>query len=76
MSNNDHWLASTILATFTATVCSYAKRMIDVMNRCYADEYGLRYTSIIPTNIYGPHDNFNIEVWAQNVKQASMLWRL
>ncbi len=37
---------------------AYAKRMIDVMNRCYAEEYGCNYTSIIPTNIFGPHDNF------------------
>mmetsp|Transcript_106515 Transcript_106515/g.308742 ORF Transcript_106515/g.308742 Transcript_106515/m.308742 type:complete len:253 (-) Transcript_106515:107-865(-) len=40
---------------------AYAKRMIDVLNRCYSDEYGCNMTSIIPTNIYGPHDNFNIE---------------
>lgn len=40
---------------------AYAKRMIDVLNRCYADEYGCNMTSIIPTNIYGPHDNFSIE---------------
>jgi len=40
---------------------AYAKRMIDVMNRCYADEYGCKFTSIIPTNVYGPHDNFNIQ---------------
>jgi GDP-L-fucose synthase len=37
---------------------AYAKRMIDVLNRCYNDEYGCNYTSIIPTNIYGPHDNY------------------
>jgi len=40
---------------------AYAKRMIDVMNRCYKDEYGLNFTSVIPTNIYGKHDNFNIQ---------------
>lgn len=40
---------------------AYAKRMIDVLNRAYAEEYGLRYTSVIPTNVYGPHDNFSIE---------------
>ena len=37
---------------------AYAKRMIDVMNVCYNEEYGCNFTSIIPTNIYGPHDNF------------------
>lgn len=40
---------------------AYAKRMIDVMNKCYNEEYGCNFTSIIPTNIYGPHDNFSIE---------------
>lgn len=39
---------------------AYAKRMIDVLNRCYYEEYGLKYTSIVPTNVYGPHDNYNI----------------
>ena len=40
---------------------AYAKRMIDILNRSYSKEYGCSFTSIIPTNIYGPHDNFNIE---------------
>jgi len=40
---------------------AYAKRMIDVMNRCYKDEYGCNFTSVIPTNIYGPHDNYSIQ---------------
>ena len=40
---------------------AYAKRMIDVLNRCYNEEYGCQFTSVIPTNIYGPHDNFNLE---------------
>jgi len=39
---------------------AYAKRMIDVMNHCYNDEYGCNFTSIIPTNIYGPHDNYDV----------------
>jgi len=40
---------------------AYAKRMIDILNRAYAEEYGCNFTSIIPTNIYGPHDNFSIQ---------------
>lgn len=40
---------------------AYAKRLIDTMNRAYAEEYNCNFTSIIPTNIYGPHDNFSIE---------------
>uniref|UniRef100_A0A672RB94 GDP-L-fucose synthase n=1 Tax=Sinocyclocheilus grahami TaxID=75366 RepID=A0A672RB94_SINGR len=40
---------------------AFAKRMIDVQNRAYFQQYGLRYTAVIPTNVFGPHDNFNIE---------------
>jgi len=38
-----------------------AKRLIDTMNRAYAEEYGCNFTSIIPTNIFGPSDNFSIQ---------------
>merc|ERR1719321_1962779 len=41
---------------------SIAKRMVDSMNHCYHEQYGVQFTSIIPTNIYGPHDNFNIQM--------------
>ncbi|XP_067086418.1 GDP-L-fucose synthase-like isoform X3 [Osmerus mordax] len=40
---------------------SYAKRMIDVHNCAHAEKYGSRYTAVIPTNVFGPHDNFSIE---------------
>jgi len=40
---------------------AYAKRLIDTMNRAYAEEYNCNFTSIIPTNIFGPHDNFSIQ---------------
>uniref|UniRef100_A0AAR2LW18 GDP-L-fucose synthase n=1 Tax=Pygocentrus nattereri TaxID=42514 RepID=A0AAR2LW18_PYGNA len=40
---------------------AYAKRMVDVHNRACWTQYGRRYTAVIPTNIFGPHDNFNIE---------------
>lgn len=39
----------------------YAKRMAEVQIRAYREQYGLNYTSVIPTNIYGPNDNFDIE---------------
>ena len=39
---------------------AYAKRMIDVLNRCYRDEYGSNFTSVVPTNIFGENDNFSI----------------
>ncbi|XP_035229969.1 GDP-L-fucose synthase-like isoform X2 [Stegodyphus dumicola] len=40
---------------------SYAKRLIDIQNRAYHDQHGCNYTSVIPTNVFGPHDNFNLE---------------
>ena len=40
---------------------SYAKRMADVQVKAYREQYGLKYTCVIPTNIYGPNDNFDIE---------------
>lgn len=40
---------------------AYAKRMIDVMNRCYNQQYGTKFTSVVPTNVFGPHDNFHLE---------------
>lgn len=40
---------------------SYAKRMIDVQNKAYHQQHGCNFTSVIPTNVFGPHDNFNLE---------------
>tara|TARA_R110001592_G_scaffold68617_3_gene210230 strand:- start:459 stop:1358 length:900 start_codon:yes stop_codon:yes gene_type:complete len=39
---------------------AYAKRMADIQLRAYREQYGLKYISVIPTNIYGPNDNFSI----------------
>jgi len=40
---------------------AYAKRMLDVQSRAYREQYGCNYVCVIPTNIYGPNDNFNLE---------------
>lgn len=40
---------------------AYAKRMLDIQVRSYNQQFGLNYFNVIPTNIYGPNDNFNIE---------------
>merc|ERR1719499_1806656 len=40
---------------------AYAKRMIDVQNRAYHQQYGCMFTSVIPTNIFGLHDNFHLK---------------
>jgi GDP-L-fucose synthase len=35
--------------------------MLDIQLKSYREQYGLNYVSVIPTNIYGPNDNFSIE---------------
>ncbi|CCM05426.1 uncharacterized protein FIBRA_07643 [Fibroporia radiculosa] len=40
---------------------AHAKRMVDVQNHAYKDQFGCNFTSAIPTNVFGPHDNFDLE---------------
>jgi len=40
---------------------AYAKRMLDVQTEVYRDQYNLDFVSVIPTNIYGLNDNFNLD---------------
>merc|ERR1712032_647638 len=40
---------------------SYAKRMIDVQNKAYHEQHGCNFTSVVPCNVFGPHDNFNVQ---------------
>ena len=40
---------------------AYAKRMLEVQSRCYKEQYGHNFICVIPTNIYGPHDNFHLD---------------
>ena len=39
---------------------AYAKRMLDVQCKIYREQYGDNFVCIVPTNIYGPNDNFNL----------------
>jgi GDP-L-fucose synthase len=39
---------------------SYAKRMVDVLSRTYNKQYKTNYVTVIPGNLYGPYDNFNL----------------
>lgn len=45
---------------FSNDAYAYAKRMADVQIRAYREQYGLNYKCVIPTNIYGPNDNFSL----------------
>lgn len=40
---------------------AYAKRIMEVYCRTVSIDTGWSYKCVIPTNIYGPHDNFNLE---------------
>ncbi|KAG8867925.1 hypothetical protein FRB97_002891 [Tulasnella sp. 331] len=40
---------------------AHAKRMVDVYNHAYKEEFGCNFTSAIPTNVFGPYDNFDLE---------------
>ncbi|KDQ32946.1 hypothetical protein PLEOSDRAFT_1060638 [Pleurotus ostreatus PC15] len=40
---------------------AHAKRLVDVQNHAYKEEFGCNFTSAIPTNVFGPHDNFDLE---------------
>jgi len=39
---------------------AYAKRMLELQCRLHNKAYGTEYICLIPVNLYGPHDNFNI----------------
>ena len=40
---------------------AYAKRMMEIHCKSYNENFNTNYCCIIPTNIYGPHDNFSLE---------------
>ena len=39
---------------------AYAKRMLEIQCKCYQEQFNKDFICIIPTNIYGPNDNFNL----------------
>ena len=39
---------------------AYAKRMLEIQCKIYNEQYGCNYICIVPTNIYGKHDNFSL----------------
>lgn len=40
---------------------AHGKRLVDVQNHAYHEEFGMNFTSAIPTNIFGPYDNYDLE---------------
>ena len=45
---------------FSNDAYAYAKRMTDIQIRAYKEQYDLNYKTVIPCNIYGPNDNYDI----------------
>ena len=40
---------------------SFAKRLCDPAIRAYREEYGINAIGLVPSGIFGPHDNFNYD---------------
>ena len=39
---------------------AYAKRMLEVQSRAYRQQYGCNFITVIPNNLYGPNDNYDL----------------
>ena len=39
---------------------AYAKRMLDIQASVFREEYGVNFITLVPANMYGPGDNWNI----------------
>ena len=35
--------------------------MLEIQSKAYREQFGSNFICVIPTNIYGPHDNFNLD---------------
>lgn len=40
---------------------AYAKRMLEIQSKAYQQQYDKNFICVIPTNIYGPYDNYSLE---------------
>ena len=40
---------------------AYAKRMLEVQSRAYREQYGCNFVTVIPCNMYGPNDNYDLD---------------
>jgi GDP-L-fucose synthase len=40
---------------------AHAKRMLDIQSRAYRQQYGCNFITAIPNNLFGEHDNFDLE---------------
>lgn len=40
---------------------AHAKRLLEIHSRAYQQQYNDNFICVIPTNIYGPNDNYNLD---------------
>jgi len=40
---------------------AYAKRLLEIHSKAYKEQYNDNFVCVIPTNIYGDHDNYSLE---------------
>ena len=40
---------------------AYSKRMLEIQSKCYQQQYNKNFICVIPSNIYGPNDNYSLE---------------
>jgi len=46
---------------FSNAAYAYAKRILETQCSAYQTQYGDNFICVVPTNIYGPYDNFHLE---------------
>ncbi len=46
---------------FSNDAYAHAKRLLEVQCKAYQEQYSDNFVCVIPTNIYGPGDNYNLE---------------
>lgn len=39
---------------------AYAKRMLEVQSRAYRQQHGCNFITVVPNNLYGPNDNYDL----------------
>jgi len=40
---------------------AYSKRMLEVQSRAYRQQYGCKFITVIPNNLYGVNDNYDLQ---------------
>ena len=55
------WIQEKIALVQAAVILQTKANSVDNCSRAYHSDHGCHFTSVIPTNVFGPHDNFSIE---------------